>query len=347
MESALRTAISCRRGWPPHNVLPSIVADPEIAVSVCPVCASGAVRPGFTLYDDRYGYPGSFRLMECAVCGHAFIGGTGFSDEQIRRLYSDYYPRRDLKIEDYRPHAQASGVRAWLDGARASAFRWVPENVRILDIGSGFGQALGYHAARHCEVWGVESDENALRVAEHHGFRVKIGVFNPGDWPVGYFDFVTMDQVIEHMRDPVATLEGVKTVLKPGGTAIVSTPNASGWGARLFGGRWINWHAPYHLHFFSRHSMRIAAARAGMQCRFLGTITQSEWLRYQWIHLASRPGQGSPSEFWSGRGRYNHAGRFAARVAGILHRLKLNHLITRVFDVMRIGDSQLFELRKA
>jgi SAM-dependent methyltransferase len=313
----------------------------------CPICAGADTRERFTLYDDRYGFPGQFPLFECGACGHAFLGNASFSDEQIGRLYSDYYPRRSMKVEDYRPHVERHGLAAWLDGARASAFRWVPRDVRVLDIGSGFGQALGYHTARGCEVWGVESDENALHVAERHGFNVRIGIFDPADYPAGHFDVVILDQVIEHMRDPVATMAGIRTVLKPGGVAILSTPNAGGWGARVFGRRSINWHAPYHLHFFSRRSMRIAAERAGLESRPLGTITQSEWLHYQWIHLATRPEPGRPSPFWSGKGGYTASQRIAMKAGSLLHRVRINHLITRAFDLVGVGDSQLFELRKA
>ena len=299
------------------------------------------------MYDDRFGYPGLFPLRTCRACGHGYLGNSNFSDQQIRQLYSDYYPRRSMKVEDYRPHVERRGFSAWLDGARASAFRWVPRGVRVLDVGSGFGQALGYHVARGCEVWGVESDENALRVAERHGFNVRIGVFNADDFPAAHFDVVTMDQVIEHMRDPVATMEGIRTVLKPGGVAVLSTPNAAGWGARVFGRRWINWHTPYHLHFFSRGSMGIAAKRAGLESRSLGTITPSAWLHYQLIHLATRRAPQQASPFWSGKGGYTLSDRIVLKGASLLHRSRITHLVTRAFDATGLGDSQLFELRKA
>lgn len=312
----------------------------------CAICAGANTRERFTLYDDRYGFPGQFPLFECGTCAHAFLGNASFSDEQIGRLYSDYYPRRSMRLEDYRAHAARAGLAAWLDGAQASAFRWVPGNVRVLDIGCGFGQSLGYHANRGCEVWGVESDENVKRIAEYRGFKVRIGVFDPADFPADYFDVVTLDQVIEHMRDPAATMAGVRTVLKPGGIAILSTPNPGGSGARLFGRRWINWHAPYHLHFFSRRSMKITAERAGLDCRSLGTITPSEWLRYQWIHLATRKDPKQASPFWSGKGGYTLAERITLKAVSLLHRSRINHLLTRVFDTVGVGDSQLFILKR-
>ncbi len=299
------------------------------------------------MFDDRFGFAGHFWLVHCHDCDHQFLDGAHFSDSEIQALYSDYYPRRSMGPEDYRAHEERSGLGAWLDGAKASAFRWVPPHVRVLDIGCGFGQALGYHANRGCEVWGVEADESIRQIADLHRFKVRIGVFNPEDFPLDHFDVVTMDQVVEHMRDPVATLAGIRTVLKPGGVAILSTPNARGWGARFFGRRWINWHTPYHLHFFSRASMEIAAKRAGLQSRSLGTITPSAWLHYQLIHLATRrePQQASP--FWSGKGGYTLSDRIALKGASLLHRSRITHLVTRAFDATGLGDSQLFELRKA
>ena len=313
----------------------------------CPICGRPNIDKVFQLFDDRFGFAGCFWLMHCHDCDHRFLDGVHFSDSEIQSLYSDYYPRRNMGPEDYRPHEERSGFGAWFDGAKASAFRWVPRGVRVLDIGCGFGEALGYHAARGCEVWGVESDENVMRLAQRHGFNVRIGVFNPGDFPAGHFDRVTMDQVIEHMRDPLATLAGIRTLLKTGGVAILSTPNAGGWGAKVFGRRWINWHTPYHLHFFSRRSMGIAAERAGLQSRTLGTVTQSDWLNYQWIHLATRRGPQQASPFWSGRGGYTMPERIALKAASLTHRSRINHLVTRAFDATGLGDSQLFELRKA
>jgi len=313
----------------------------------CPICGRPSIDKVFRLFDDRYGFAGYFWLMRCHDCDHRFLDGAHFSDSEIQALYSDYYPRRSMGPEDYCPHEERSGFGAWFDGAKASSFRWVPPHLRVLDIGCGFGQALGYHANRGCEVWGVEADESIRRIADLHGFRVRVGVFKPEDFPPDYFDVVTMDQVIEHMRDPVATMAGIRAVLKTGGVAILSTPNAQGWGAKVFGRRWINWHAPYHLHFFSRGSMAIAAKRVGLEFRSLGTITPSAWLHYQLIHLATRrePQQASP--FWSGKGKYTLSDRIALKGASLLHRSRLTHLATRAFDATGLGDSQLFELRKA
>ena len=57
-----------------------------------------------------------------------------------------------------------------------------------------------------------------------------------------YFDYVTLDQVAEHVTDPLALMRGVARVLKPGGKVVITTPNARSLGARIFRRKWLrNW----------------------------------------------------------------------------------------------------------
>jgi len=264
----------------------------------------------------------------------------------LRDLYSNYYPRSKFDLENYRTPKETSGFMAWLDGAKSAIFRWVPRNVRVLDIGCGFGESLGYHQARGCDVYGVEADENIRRVAEKFGYKVHVGLFDPDVYEANSFDYVTMSQVIEHVTDPVQTLRDIARVLKPGGVAILSTPNAGGWGAKIFGKFWINWHAPYHLQFFTFRSMRLAAEQAGLVVEKAVTITPSAWLYFQWVHLLSCPPEGKPSVFWMPDGKWSFMQKVALRVISITSRLKINHVITRCFDTLGVGDNRLYFLRK-
>lgn len=288
---------------------------------------------------------GKFRIARCLDCRHKWLDAK-FSREELADLYTNYYPRSSFKLEQYKPYEEAKGFFAWLDGEARSAFRWVPRGVRVLDIGCGFGETLGYHRNRGCEVYGVEADENILRVAEKFGFNARAGLFDQADYEKDFFDFVTMDQVIEHVEDPVKTLSGIASVLKPGGTAILSTPNSNGWGAFLFKNLWINWHAPYHLQHFSVRSMKLAAESAGLKLVRARTLTSSEWLYYQWIHLFIYPYMGSPAAFWSDKGTCGILGKIALKFFPLLRKLKISHIITRFFDAIGSGDNYLFFLRK-
>jgi len=311
----------------------------------CPICSLLNKKIEQNIHDDRYGYPGRFEVVRCQNCGHASLQ-CNFSTEQLVELYSKYYPRSSFDIRQYKPHQGVKGFKSWLDGAGRSAFRWVPRNVRVLDIGCGFGESLGYHAARGCDVYGVEADENILRVADKFGYKVHVGLFDPELYSASFFDYVTMDQVIEHVTDPLVTLQGVSRILKHSGTAILSTPNANGWGAKIFRRRWINWHPPYHLQFFSKRSMKIAAEKAGLEVKKTLTITSSEWLLYQWIHLFTYPQMGVPSAFWDTRKKRSLRVKLLIKSCSLIHKTKVNHFITRLFDALGLGDNYFFILSK-
>lgn len=297
-------------------------------------------------YDDRYGYPGRFELMHCSDCGHRFLDSS-LTAEQLVDLYTDYYPRKILDVAQYQPHREIRGFGGWFNGLNASAFRYVPKNVRVLDVGCGFGQSLGYHIARGCDVYGVEADENIRRVAERFDFKVHVGLFDANIYEPESFDYVTMDQVIEHVSDPVVTLRGVARILRPGGTAVLSTPNSGGWGAKVFGRRWINWHAPYHMQFFSLRSLQLAAEEAGLTVIRSKTITNSEWLYYQWIHLVTYPEPSEPSRFWSmTAGGNTPLQQRILKALALMHRIKIDHVLTRLFDGLGLGDNRVFLLQK-
>ena len=311
----------------------------------CVVCGASDLRLIGERYDDRYAYPGKFRLAECHACAHISLQAD-FTDAALGELYSHYYPRATFNVADFKPYAEVTGFAAWLSGTRSVAYSWVPKNVRVLDIGCGFGQSLAYHQARGCEVQGVEADENIRRVADAFGFKVHVGLFDPEIYAPSAFDYVTMNQVIEHVTDPLMVLRGLNKVLTSGGTGVLTTPNARGWCARLFRKYWINWHTPYHLQFFSRDSIRMAAEQAGLVVSEIRTVTNSEWLLYQWIHLLTYPQAGQPSPFWSPNQQRTPKQNAWIRLLYMLHRTKVNHLITRLFDAIGLGDNYVFVLKK-
>ncbi|HPS31724.1 MAG TPA: hypothetical protein PLZ43_15825, partial [bacterium] len=136
------------------------------------------------------------------------------------------------------------------------------------------------------------------------------------------------------------------------GKIVLSTPNSSGWGAKLFGKYWINWHTPYHLNLFSKSSIRIALENAGFNNIQIRTVTSSEWLNYQWSHILFYPEKGEHSYFWSNEEKkkmiVTKKGRkkLSRYICNLLHRTKLNHIITRIFDALGMGDNMLVTAEK-
>lgn len=105
-------------------------------------------------------------------------------------------------------------------------------NLKILDIGCGTG-ILGafYTKNQNCTVYGIEINESAYTAAKQNLHDVIKGNVEVIDLPYedNFFDVVIMGDVLEHLINPVGTLEKILKVLKPSGRIYITVPNIRYW----------------------------------------------------------------------------------------------------------------------
>lgn len=92
---------------------------------------------------------------------------------------------------------------------------------RVLDIGCGAGnmpKAIK-HYRPDLEVWGTDLSQAALKaaLAQPEGARFVASGGERLPFPDGFFDAVTMFDVLEHIPDPLGALREIRRVLRPGG----------------------------------------------------------------------------------------------------------------------------------
>ncbi len=104
---------------------------------------------------------------------------------------------------------------------------------RILDLGCCTG-ALGaaLRQRQHAEVVGIEIDPAYARDAAGRLDRVLVMDIEqvvPEEQGLAGFDCLIAADVLEHLRDPWASLRTLVRALAPGGTAVLSLPNVRYW----------------------------------------------------------------------------------------------------------------------
>lgn len=110
---------------------------------------------------------------------------------------------------------------------------FVPEGVRVLDLGCGNGELLEYLVRRkRVKGRGIELGEVGVLACVHRGLSVRQGNLQEGlaDYPDRSFDFTVLSQTLPFLDDPEMILG---EMLRVGERAIVSFPNWGYWRCRL------------------------------------------------------------------------------------------------------------------
>ncbi len=177
-----------------------------------------------------------------------------YSSDQYRRLIDS--DNQEFRYENNVRYAQH--VMDFFKEAEVTASRQ-------LDYGSGTGALL---EAVPWDGMGVEISENALLWQEERGldsYRTLEEV--PGD-----FDLITIIETLEHLPNPVSTLEALLERLTPDGLFFIAVP----WGGRHPGDKiQIG-----HLFSFSLPSLKFIAEKVGIR----GTVASE--VRYSDIGVA-------------------------------------------------------------
>jgi 2-polyprenyl-3-methyl-5-hydroxy-6-metoxy-1,4-benzoquinol methylase len=134
---------------------------------------------------------------------------------------------------------------------------------RVLDVGCSSGYLARPVAASGARVTGIELDPAAADEARGACEEVLVGDVESMELPfeAGSFDVVLCGDVIEHLRDPAATLARLRPFLRPGGRLVLTTPNVANWSMRLslLAGRWRYTERGIldrtHTHLFTRKTL--------------------------------------------------------------------------------------------
>jgi 2-polyprenyl-3-methyl-5-hydroxy-6-metoxy-1,4-benzoquinol methylase len=139
-------------------------------------------------------------------------------------------------------------------------------NNRILDIGCGdgnTGKALK-DQGKAAEVVGIEKVSEIAQIAETKIDKVICANVETVELPFneGYFDYIIMGDVLEHLYDPWTLVNNMGPYLKRGGYILASVPNIRNWSiikGLVLKGEW-NYSSEgllddTHLRFFTKKSI--------------------------------------------------------------------------------------------
>jgi SAM-dependent methyltransferase len=252
-----------------------MISPENMIVSECLLCGGKA-----DLIHDRYpGYqePETFEIFHCRDCNTAFsLPSTDSSS-----IYNNIY-RNAERVPGYNryvlyssfigrvknPFEFLAGISEPYRGVMDALSEIKSVDIKVLEIGSGMGYLTyslvkaGYNAA------GIDISETAVENA-----RKKFGNYYTcmeasqlAAENKGVYDVVIATEVIEHIHEPLEFLDTVLALLKPGGKAIITTPNRSLYPSETI---WATDLPPVHVWWFSEDSLRYLAEKTGATINFI------------------------------------------------------------------------------
>jgi SAM-dependent methyltransferase len=231
----------------------------------CPACGGanvlpwkarnldGPVRPlDLSITDARYGT--TLALSRCSDCGFVFADDPDV--ERLDALYAELDDPAYIEDDSHRT-LQMSFLCDIARRERPTASTW-------LDVGAATGLLVG-EAERHgFTAVGVEPSAALAAVGRERGLDIREGTLPDPGLAERQFDVVSLIDVVEHVKDPVAFCRSAARHLADGGLLMVVTPDVSSVAARVLGRRW--WHFRVaHVGYFAPRSFERAAARAGLR----------------------------------------------------------------------------------
>ncbi len=258
--------------------------------STCPVCQHVSFVP--VIVKNGYAH------VRCLRCQAIFVQPMP-SPEQLNAHYQNPAYFQGETDQGYRNYADMHrALRPHFLRRLKRLERELGRPGRLLDYGCADGYFLQLARTEGWDIAGLELSAT-MREQASQALAVPIAASLDG-LREDVFDAITLWEVIEHLPQPAATLERLRSHLRPKGVLMLSTPNAGHWQVQREPDQWRGFRPPSHLVLFEAHALNLALARAGFaRIEMMGTgplpALPAGWRRVSApLEMALATGQAKP-----------------------------------------------------
>jgi SAM-dependent methyltransferase len=223
----------------------------------CEVCSCSEFLPLWEKEELSY--------QKCKKCGLIRLYPQT-SDERLAHIYQNIYKEIWTTDENLFRKLKTKLYRKIFSQFKISDLN----GLKLLDIGAAKGTLMDTAQELGMITYGCEVGEESVRILRNKFGEDRIfeGYFEQINFEqknkYGFFDVISMFDLIEHVRDPGKTLKQANELLKDGGRIICYLPDTSSMMARVAGKRW-EFYCPEHLYSFSKSNIKHLFSKYGFQ----------------------------------------------------------------------------------
>lgn len=223
----------------------------------CPLCDDSEIKPYRQVPRNYADTSYQLHLGQCARCNFVFL----LNDPHIE--YDEHY----LNLEQV---TTAGDVLACFRAREriASIARFVPPGPerRFLDIGIGDGLLLSVAEASGYSTFGLDVNPVGVEMARKwYGLQADVRL-DPLEeaFPGEQFDVIHMNEVVEHISEPMPLLRWCRKHLSRGGVLVIQTGNLDSLASRMKRADW-GYFRVVHVSYFSTRTLSHAVQQAGFE----------------------------------------------------------------------------------
>ena len=240
-------------------------------MSVCPVCNENG-----RIFLD---IPGSFAqhqfsIHRCPSCDLCYTCPVP-SDDLLKEIYAGEYWLRDTKDKKKGIAGQLvhmfNSIR--LNATVAPLLKKIPASARILEVGCGSGQLaiLLKKKGYHIEITDISQDI-LDDISGRYNIPSYCGTLDNISFHQNY-DGIIFNNVLEHVPDPVATLQSARELLTENGLIFIEVPHIDSLQFKFFKDAWFPLQIPEHLYHFSINALESIAQKLSLEQVWLSTFS--------------------------------------------------------------------------
>ncbi|MEI6047372.1 MAG: methyltransferase domain-containing protein [Bacteroidota bacterium] len=258
-----------------------------------------------------YQEPLTYKIYHCHTCNTGFSLPMDDSTVIYENIYKNgdkvpgynrywRYAKNIKKISQPLDYLARNDDDYWSVKKALEMFVKDKTSTKILEIGSGLGYLTYSLIKADYKVIGLDVSQTAVTLAANtfgDHFICK-DLFEYAESHPESYDIVILTEVIEHVNKPLDFIDSIIRLLKPGGRAIITTPNKSFYPLEVV---WASDLPPVHCWWLGEESMNFIAEKLNIGISFIN-FREYFKMNYRVIGIRSLNDNNLPKPFFNKNG---------------------------------------------